>query len=142
MTENQLALLIQTAAVVAAVLAAIIALVLGAQDRRNARVIAARDRRFHQLMVENARLARLLENYNRGGSTNPEEVSRMGAEALTLVGLIGPERLPKLWKEKVDSESKLRELLDDPQMPDWKKDAIDVQLAVLANGRDLEAATS
>ncbi len=89
MTEAQVALWIQVAAVLIGIGAAFVALVIGALDRRHAREVAARDRRFQRLMTEHEFLGRLLENYGRGGSSDPAESKRMGSEALSLIGLIG-----------------------------------------------------
>jgi len=144
MAEDQIATWLQVAAVVvaiaavgAAVLAAIatsvLAIVLGALDRRNVSRVAARDHEFQQLFREQDLLHRLLENYNRGGSSDATESSRMGSDALTLIGAIGPRRLPELWNSHVNSDTSLRESLEDPEMPDYKKEAIKVQLAVNAN---------
>ncbi|SDZ26556.1 hypothetical protein [Herbiconiux ginsengi] len=148
MTQDALALWIQViavlaaigavvAAVLAAVTASVVAVVLGALDRRNAQRISVRDHEFQRLFREQELLQRLLENYNRGGSTDSAEASRMGSEALTLIGAIGPQRLPELWANHVDSDAALHALLDDPEMPDYKKEAIKVQLALNANHRDL-----
>ena len=147
MRLDEIALWIQVAAVIAAVAAvtiavlaavatSVIALVLGVLDRRNARRIAEADRRFQRLSREHELLEKLLENYNRGGSSDREETNRMGAEALTLIGAIGPERLPEFWESHVSTDEKLGELLDDATMPDWKKDAIRVQLAMNQNRRE------
>jgi hypothetical protein len=121
----------------AAVATSVLALVLGELDRRNARRIAAADRRFQRLARENELLQRLLENYNRGGSSDPAESQRMGSEALTLIGSIGEDRLPGFWESHVSSDEVLTALLDDETMPDWKKDAIRVQLALNASRREL-----
>lgn len=135
-----------TAAVVVAILAAlatgVVAIVLGAMDRRNTAMIAARGNQFQQLFREQELLQRLLENYNRGGSSDRAESARMGTEALTLIGAIGPDRLPELWASHVSSDEQLRELLADPEMPDYKKEAIKVQLALNASRRDLLQLTS
>lgn len=135
--EETVALWIQAVAVVVAIATGVIAIILGVVDRRNTRIVAEQDRAFTRLMVERELLAKLLENYNNGGSTDREEASRMGSEALTLIGLIGERRLPDLWASHVDGESALRLSLDDPDMPDWKKDAIRVQIAVIRNQDDL-----
>ncbi|TFB46503.1 hypothetical protein [Cryobacterium tagatosivorans] len=137
MTQDEIALWVQVAAVLAAVGASIVALVISAKDRNAAHFIAAEDRKFAQrhskLMFELETLVRLLENRNRGGSTDREESSRMGAEALTLVGLIGPERLPRQWERAVSmSDEGLRQLQDDAGFPQYKRDAIETQLAVSA----------
>lgn len=135
--------LIQTLAVLAAVGAALVALYISAKDRRNSREIAAIDRReaFRQshLMFELEALRRLSENRNRGGSTDPAEVSRMGAEALTLVGILGGERLPTQWERSVGDDAKLRAAFCDPEMPEYKKDALETQLALNAVIADIRA---
>lgn len=133
--------LIQGAAVLAAVFAAIVALVISALDRRNARRIADADRasslRHGHLMFELQALTRLSENLNRGGSTDRQEVARMGAEALTLVGVLSPERVPELWERKVGDDDRLRAAFADPDMPDYKKEAIEAQLGISAVLRDI-----
>ena len=107
MEQAEVALWIQVAAVLTAVAAAIIAmfaavaasvvaLVLGWLDRRTALAISTADQQFQRLFREQGLLQRLLANYNRGGSTDSGEAQRMGSEALTLIGAIGPERLPEL----------------------------------------------
>ena len=129
-----LSLWIQTLVAVAAVAAAIIALVVSAKDRENARQIAAEDRRaaleHAKLMFDLEVLARLLENLNRGGSSDTEESKRMGAEALTLIGLLGPELVPGQWEKRVGSDEKLHSLAADDKFPEWKRSAIEAQLAV------------
>lgn len=130
-----------TAAVAVAIFAtlatAVVAIVLGAMDRRNTAMIAARGNQFQQLFREQELLQRLLENYNRGGSSDRAESARMGTEALTLIGAIGPDRLPELWDSHISSDEQLQELLADPEMPDYKKEAIKVELALNASRRDL-----
>lgn len=133
--------LIQVAAVLAAVFAAIVALVISALDRRNTRQIADADRasslRHAHLMFELEALTRLSENLNRGGSSDREEVARMGAEALTLVGVLSPERVPELWERKVGDDDRLQAVFADPDMPDYKKDAIEAQFGINAVLRDI-----
>ena len=133
-TINVANLWIQSAVAIAAIAAAIIALLIGALDRRNARSIAAEDRaaalRHAKLMFDLEVLSRLLENLNRGGSSDPDESKRMGAEALTLIGLVGPELLPDLWDARVGDDAKLRAHASDDEFPLWKRNAINVQLAV------------
>nr|WP_201470992.1 hypothetical protein [Microbacterium hydrocarbonoxydans] len=145
---------IQIFAVLAAVGASIVALTVSAKDRKSAQAIAkgdrtaaaelaAQDRReaLHQahLIFELEALTRLLENLNRGGSTDRAEAGRMGAEALTLVGVLGQERVPHLWEEKAADDEKLQAHFVDPDMPQYKKDAIEVQLAVNALRREIRA---
>ncbi|MFS0852539.1 hypothetical protein [Microbacterium sp. 179-I 3D4 NHS] len=138
---------IQVLVVIAAIGAAIVALVVSSKDRRNAQKIAEGDRaaaaevaaadrrealRQAHLMFELETLSRLLENLNRGGSSDRQESSKMGAEALTLIGLLGRDRIPHLWDQRAGDDAKLRASLEDPKMPDYKKEAIRVQLAVNA----------
>lgn len=135
-TAEAVALWVQVAAVLAAVGAAIVALVISARDRANAREIAAEDRRQAlrqaHLMFELEASTRLTENLNRGGSTDRAEAGRMGSEALTLIGLLGADRLPTQWERRVGEDERLRDLLQSPQTPGFKKDAIEAQLAVNA----------
>lgn len=128
---------IQTAAVVVAVGASVVALIVSWRDRVNARKIAAEDRRAAlaqaKLMFDLEALLRLLENQNRGGSTDDLERKRLGAEAMAIVGLIGPERLPRLWERRIghDDEGLRAKLDDDEKMtPEFLKWAIEVQLAL------------
>ncbi|MDM8083780.1 hypothetical protein QUV83_03245 [Cellulomonas cellasea] len=125
---------VQSIVALAAVVAAVVALMIGALDRRNARSIAAEDRRASlahaKLMFDLDVLSRLLENLNRGGSSDPAETKRMGAEALTLIGLLGPDLLPTQWTKRVGDEAKLQGLLTDDDFPEWKKNAIEAQVAV------------
>ncbi|WP_127482941.1 hypothetical protein [Microbacterium oxydans] len=139
----------------AAVGASIVALVVSARDRKSAQAIAEGDRasaaaiaaqdrrealRQAHLIFELEALTRLLENLNRGGSSNRDESSKMGAEALTLVGVLGADRLPHLWEEKAADDATLQAHFDDPEWPQYKKDAIEVQLAVNALRREIRAA--
>lgn len=85
MTTEDLTLWIQAAAVLVAVAASIVALFVSWRDRVSTRTIAAEDRRTAleraKLMFDLETLLRLLENRNRGGSTDTQESRCMGAEA-------------------------------------------------------------
>lgn len=133
--------MIQIAAVLAAIAASIVALLISALDRRNARRIADADRasalRHSHLMFELDALTRLSQNLNRGGSTDALERAQMGAEALTLVGVLSPERVPELWERKVGNDDRLRAAFNDPEMPDYKKEALEAQLAISAVLREI-----
>ncbi len=146
--------LIQVLVVLTAVGASIVALVIASKDRRNAQRIAEDDRaaaaevaaqtqrealRQAHMMFELETLTRLLENLNRGGSSDRQESSRMGAEALTLIGVLGRERVPHLWDERAGDDTKLQKHYDDPEMPQYKKNAIEVQLAVNALHREIQS---
>jgi hypothetical protein len=138
--------LIQVSAVLAAVSAAIVALIVSALDRRNARRIADADRAsalsHSHLMFELEALTRLSQNLNRGGTTDALERARMGAEALTLVGVLSPQRLPELWERKIGDDDRLRAAFNDSEMPDYKKDALETQLAISAVLREIRKETA
>lgn len=115
---------------------------LAAQDRAAAAQVARDDRReslrHARLLHELDTLARLLQNLNLGGSADRDESKRMGAEALTLIGQLSKERLPNLWSERAGDEDKLRAAYEDPEMPQYKKDALEAQLAVNAILREID----
>lgn len=138
--------LIQTLAVLAAVGASIVALYISKKDRQEALQIADTDRREAlrqaHLMFELHTLERLSENRNRAGSIDREEASKMGAEALTLVGLLGPERIPEQFGRVAGDNEALRAAYVDPDMPGHKKDAIETQLAVNAVLAEIRASTA
>ena len=125
---------VQTLASLAALLAAGAALWISRKERENTRDIAAADRadaaRRDRLMFELTQSLRLLENLARGGSTDPQERKQMGAEALAIIGTLGPDRLPGLWERRVIGEDHLRGHLEDPDYPQWKRDTFEVQFAV------------
>lgn len=116
---------------------------LAADDRAAAARVAHEDRReslrHARLMHELDTLSKLLTNLNRGGSSDRAESQRMGAEALTLIGMLGQERLPNLWAERAGDEDKLRAAYEDPDMPEHKKDALEAQIAVNAILREIDA---
>ncbi|MFK3833770.1 hypothetical protein [Microbacterium sp. NPDC087868] len=145
MSSQDIGNLIQIAVVLAAVGAAVVALIVSAKDRKNAQKIAEDDRsaaaavaaedrrealRQAHLMFELETLTRLLENLNKGGSSDREESKRLGSEALTLIGALGRERIPKLWDERVGDDAKLQGLLGADDVPAYRKPAIETQLAV------------
>ncbi|PWC03076.1 hypothetical protein [Agromyces badenianii] len=141
---TQLTLWIQAGAVVVAVAASLVALYTSWRDRANARRIAAEDRRASleqaKLMFDLEALLRLLENLNRGGSTDTQESRRMGSEALSLIGLLGPDLLPTQWQRRVGRDDEgFQTLLKDPGFPEFKKDAIEVQIAVNRVTRRVQA---
>lgn len=135
MTKEEVALWVQVAAVVAAVVAAIIALVISALDRRNARRIAAEDRRaaleHSQLLFEQSELLKLLQNLRRGGHTDEDKIKDMGAEAGAIIGAIGPDRLPRNWEARVaQTHEELRVFMDDPSKPEWLRRSVEAQVAL------------
>lgn len=133
--QEDIALWVQVAAVLAAVAAAIVALVISALDRRNARQIAAEDRRaaleHSQLLFEQTELLRLLQNLRRGGHTDPDKIKDMGAEAGAIIGVIGPERLPRNWEARIAKNAdELHEVMEDESEPGWLRRSVEVQLAL------------
>lgn len=75
----------------------------------------------------------------RGGSTDARERAQMGAEALTLIGLLGKHRVPELWSDRViHDDDGLQALIDDPDTEHWQANAIEARLAVNAILRDMD----
>jgi hypothetical protein len=144
MTEDQLALWVQVAAVVVALAAAIVALVVSAADRRNARSIAEADRREAleqgKLIFEMELLTRLLENARRGGSQDPEIRAQLGAEAGALIGAIGPNRLPLSWEDRIGKdEAGLRSFVADEANQLWLRKSVETQLALMGVTAEIES---
>lgn len=102
-------------AVIAAVATAIVGIITGIVDRRSARRTAEADRRASarqaRLMFEWEAAQRLAINLARGGHTDPVISKDMGAEALALIALLGPERVPHMWEERVGKSEVLAEIL-------------------------------
>ncbi len=134
-TATMVNIWIQSAVALAAVSAAIIALIVGALDRKAARVIAEEDRRATleqaKLMFDLEVLLRLSRNIERGGHTDPVLRSDMGAEAAALLNIIGAERLPQTWADKrASTEEQAREYAAKPDTPAYKRHAIEVHLEI------------
>lgn len=148
MESEELTLWIQASAIVVAIGASIVALVISWRDRVNARLIASEDRRAAleqaKLMFDLEALLRLLENQNRGGSTDDLERARLGAEAMALVGLIGPNRLPTLWKRRIghDDDGLRAKLTEESETPDFLKHTIETQLALNEVVREIYTAVN
>ncbi|MCC3295562.1 hypothetical protein LJ756_13125 [Arthrobacter sp. zg-Y411] len=148
MNQETIALWVQLAAVVAAVGASIVALVVSALDRRNARQIAAADRKeaLHQahLMFEMELLTRLTQNLRRAGHSDSTISKDMGAEAASLIGAIGPERLPRNWRSRVGDFSipDLHRELQDESKPEWIRNSIEAQIALAQVTEEVHRAVS
>ncbi len=151
-------LIVQIFVVVVAVGASLVALWLGARDRKHSAEIAEADREHVQALAERAQkhaeeladhqartalehqklmfdlgiAVRLLENIIRGGSTDELERKRMGAEALALIGLLGPERLPQQWARRQLDDEKLKSIAADESKETFIRDQAETQL--MANG--------
>lgn len=139
-----LSLWIQTLVAVAAVGVAIIALIVSAKDRENAREIAAKDRRANleqaRLMFDLDALARLSRNLERAGHVDQQVAKDMGAEAAALLNVLGPDRLPRTWADKRKGTlTEAATAMDDPDLPDWKRDAIEVALELRRVGERIDA---
>jgi hypothetical protein len=93
------------------------------------------------LAIELDAAVRLAENLLRGGYSDPEERDRKGTEALVLTSTLGPDRVPDRWKRVAGSDEEIQAALIDPEMPDWKKEALEAQLAANAILRDLRRLT-
>lgn len=142
MTKEEIALWVQVGAVLVAVGASVVALIVSALDRRNARKIAAADRRTAllqgKLMFELEMLTRLSQNLRRGGHVDTNVSKDMGAEAGALIGAIGEERLPKNWDKRVaQTKEELREYVADETQEDWQRRAVEAQLALMAVSEEL-----
>lgn len=139
-----LADLIQLLVVFAAIGASIIALVIASKDRKHAAEIAVADRRAS---IEQARLLAELEAAKRlsilearGGHTDPVIVKDMGAETLALIAFLGPERVPNMWKRRVEkSDEELREFIADESKQQFLRDSVEAERAVHDILRDFRA---
>lgn len=126
---------IALAAVLAAVVTAIIGVVTGIVDRRSARRLAEEDRRASakqaRLMFEWEAAQRLAINLARGGHTDPVIVRDMGAEALALTALLGPNRVPHMWEERVGkSDEEMQAFVDDTSNEKWLRWAAEAERAM------------
>lgn len=126
---------IQIVAVVVALGASIVALVIASMDRRNAIKIAEDDRRAAvnqaRLLAELEAAVRLSVLEARGGHTDPVVSKDMGAETLALIAMLGPDRVPEMWKRRVTrSDQELRAFIADENEPQFLRDAVEAERAV------------
>lgn len=129
---------VQTAAVLVSLFAALSALWIASRDRRSAARLASLQRQLDAAV-------RLAANLAQGGTSDAAtagqlERARMGAEALVLAGILGPERVPGYWAMKEMDEGTLRATLADPETDEFLRGAIEAQLAVNAILREIDAA--
>ena len=127
--------IIQVVAVVVAIGASIVALVIASMDRRNALKIAEGDRRAAvdqaRLLAELDAATRLSVLEARGGHTDPVISKDMGAETLALIAMLGPDRVPEMWKRRVaKSDEELRAFIADENEPQFLRDAVEAERAV------------
>src|SRR5699024_10055860 len=123
------------------------ALVIAAMDRRNAIKIANGDRRAAaaqaRLLAELDAAIRLSVLEARGGHTDPVISKDMGAETLALVAMLGPKRVPEMWKRRVaKSDEELRAFIADESQPHYLRDSVEAERAVHSILRDLSRAHS
>jgi hypothetical protein len=149
-------LIVQSVVALAAVAAAIAALVIASKDRKHAAELAERDREHAQALAEGAQahaeavaaeqarkalenaklmfdldvMVRLHENIVRRGSSDQQESKRMGAEALALIGVLGPKVVPRQWADQVGEDEALLELLNDESEEQFLRNRAETQLAV------------
>ncbi len=114
---------IQLGAVLTAVAASIVALVIATIDRRTLLRIAEQDRAHSRLALELEYAIRLSANRNMGGSTDPAETKRLGAEAMALVGVVGERWVPRQYEHVMDGRTidELGQAIDEKtdDMPEW-----------------------
>lgn len=127
---------IQIVAVLVAVAAAVSALVIATVDRRTQLRIARKQATLSRLSIELEYAVRLSTNRNMGGSSDPAESKRLGAEALALASVVGPRWVPTQYQKAVNGKSpeELRASLsdEDSETPQWVKWKIESGLAVQA----------
>lgn len=121
-------LVVQIVAILAAIGASIIALVVASR-------VSARDRAHSRLLTELEYAVRLSTNRNHGGSTDAQERSRLGSEALALAMVVGERWVPKQFERATDgkSQEQLANELDQPEsadQPQWVKDKMEAGLAI------------
>ena len=125
---------IQLAAVLAALGASVVALIIATLDRRTQMRIARATSEQNRLAVELEYAIRLSANRNRAGSSDPEESKRLGAEAMALVGVIGPRWVPIQYQHVMAgmTPDQIAAKHADPDTPDWMKWRTESTLAVQA----------
>jgi hypothetical protein len=127
--------LIQTAAVVAAVAGLIVALRIAQDDRRESARLAREDRAVARREAERRHrldlLIRLSVNREQGGSTDPAEANRLGAEAAALTSALGPTVVPQAWARRGSlDEAKERQKTTPPPERVWRHLADEVAIAL------------
>lgn len=114
---------IQLLAVLAAVAASLIALYISARDRRTQIDLARKEREQARLSIELEYAIRLSTNRNMGGSADPAESKRLGAEAMALALVVGQRWVPQQYHFLTEGKSidELRDTFDNPESPEWVK---------------------
>jgi hypothetical protein len=146
---------VQTVTVVVAVVGIGAALKIAQQDRREAARIAEEDRHESARIAEEDRqayrheaerrhtldlLTRLTMNLERGGSSDSQEVKRMGAEARALQLALGPDRFPAFAARNLDWRTRaIAYNAEASQEPDWRVYANEALLELDRVARDPDA---
>lgn len=139
--------LAQTLTVLVAAGGLFVALRIARDDRRQSAEIARDDRAAMRHEAERRHildlLVRLVENLDRGGSTDPQERARMGAEAGALTTAIGPDLLPHAWARRhEDIEEARKRHADVERKRDWSDAADEAALALHEVARDPDAGSA
>ena len=124
--------IIQVIAVVVALGASGCALYIASKDRRTQLRIARSEQRRSVLALELAYALRLAENRARGGSTDPNETQRLGAEASALVSVVGSRWVPNQYQYAMDGHTpeSLAAYHAEEDTPDWVRNRTEALLAV------------
>lgn len=126
---------IQIVAISVAVGASVVALLIASMDRRNAIKIAEDDRRAAvdqaRLLAELEAAIRLSVLEARGGHTDPVIRKEMGAETLALIAMLGPDRVPEMWRRRVaKSDEELRAFIVNENQPQYLRDTVEAERAM------------
>lgn len=114
---------IQIVAVLVAVAASVVALVIATLDRKTQMRIAEKDRAQARLAVELEYAVRLSTNRNMGGSTDPAETKRLGAEAMALAVVVGKRWVPRQYDYVTEGRTpeQIAAMFDNEESPQWVK---------------------
>lgn len=145
MSTEEVAIWVEVAVVIVTAGAVIAALGIASADRRHserlAREATEASMRQARLLFEWEAAKRLSILEARGGHTDPVIRKDMGAETLALIGLLGPERVPEMWKRRVGmSDAELRAFIDDDSQPQFLRDSVEAERAVSAIGEEIRKA--
>ncbi len=114
---------IQIVAVLVAVAASVVALIIATLDRKTQMRIAEKDRAQARLAVELEYAVRLSTNRNMGGSTDPAETKRLGAEAMALAVVVGKRWVPRQYDYVTEGRTpeQIAAMFDNEESPQWVK---------------------
>lgn len=128
---------IQILIAIVAVGASVVALIIANKDRKTQMRIARLNRDHSRLLLELEYAIRLSANRNHGGSTDPQERKKLGAESLAFAAVIGEKWVPRQWERATDGRTleEMRALLaggPTKEQPEWVLDKIESALAIRA----------